>query len=208
MEEHTEKKTAVLRSHARRKFCVRRLWAVRDTRPDSVEGVNRASQVLTGVRLPHVRAEGALGLVRQCIRVVEVIVPLGVNAERGIVCRWCEVDRRTALPATKHARAEEFCTFLLGEIACTVGRNSIGQRVGVELRDLLLEVAERHETAVESPWRTSARVAVASCEDDSWRNNCLSGEDSRLPTCDGGLRDAVEEAKVCKWYEIACSNDR
>ena len=67
MNEHTEKKTTILRSHSRGKFCIGRLWAVRDTRPDSEESVNRASQVLTGVRLPHVCAEGALGLVRQRI---------------------------------------------------------------------------------------------------------------------------------------------
>ena len=46
------------------------------------------------------------------VRVVEIVVPLRVRAERGVVLIRCQRQRRAAAPAADQLRGEQFALFL------------------------------------------------------------------------------------------------
>ena len=63
------------------------------------------------VHTPHVGTERHLPAMR-IVRVVEVVVPLRVGAERGIVLVRRQRQRRAAAPAADQLRGEQFALFL------------------------------------------------------------------------------------------------
>lgn len=147
-------------------------------------------------------AKRASRLVQRRIRIAEIVIPLRVRTELRVVVRWREVQRRAALPTTEHARTEKFCTLLLREVSRTRPSYGVRPRPGVEFWHFLLEVAERHEASVESPWRTDCPVTRAPCEDCSWWHDFLAGKWFCYEAQDCWLRDAVEETKVCLLGQI------
>ena len=106
--------------------------------------------------------------------VVEVVVTFGISTEGGIVGGRRKVDRGTALPAAKHARAQEISALLHGQVHGRV-LDGVVEEIVVELRYELLEVPESQESAVESPRWADERITFTTCEDATVLYDGLTG---------------------------------
>lgn len=84
-------------------------WAVRDAAAD--DAMDRGGgivvlEISTRVGLPDVCGERAAGLVIYFSLEAEVVVPLQVCTECRVILERSEIDRRSALPPTKHSRSK------------------------------------------------------------------------------------------------------
>jgi hypothetical protein len=98
---------------------------------------------------------------------------MGMKVPTGIVSGGAEIDRRSRLPASNHASAKELGTLSDCQSTSSI-LDGIVLEVVIEFGNELLQLAENHERAIQSPQRAQGCVTKTVEQDDTGWDHSLT----------------------------------